>query len=82
MPKSINLTGTNKKEYNLDELSSAGTRSSADEALKVQIWKWPPNLPASDSHSKPNPPNLQLGQIWMSRLMTDEELAEYKQSLK
>ena len=38
MPRSINLTGTPGKQYDLDELSTKNTRGSADEELLVQVW--------------------------------------------
>lgn len=76
MPKSINLTGTTGKKYNLDEISTVDTRTSGTE-LKVQVWKWSPRLSPSDPHSKPNPPKPELGQIWLSKLLTPEEVDEY-----
>ena len=71
MPKSINLTGTASKTYNLDKISEKDTRKSSDEALVVQIWYWNPNLPEENPHSKPNPSNPVIGQIWMSKLIDE-----------
>lgn len=76
MAKSINLTGTTGKNYNLDELVNTNTRTNVDSELKVQIWLWSPYLPASNPHSKPNPPKPALGQIWLSKLVTDKEEVE------
>lgn len=67
MPKNINLKGTAGNTYDLDELSKQGTRTSTDEELIVQIWYWNPLLPAENPHSKPNPENLKVGQMWLSR---------------
>lgn len=67
MAKSINLTGTSGASYNLDELKK-NSRTSGDE-LAVQVWKWNPNLPSSNAHSKPNPPSPKIGQIWVSKLV-------------
>lgn len=67
MPKSINLTGTAGKKYNLDEMSK-DTRE-ADGELLVQVWKWNPNLPKENPHSQPNPPSPKLGQMWLSKLV-------------
>jgi len=68
MPKSINLTGTSGKTYNLDEIKK-DTRTGEGELL-VQIWKWNPNLPKENPHSKPNPPSPVLGQMWLSKLVS------------
>lgn len=79
MPKNINLTGTAGKKYDLDELKNTNTRTSKDESLVVQIWEWNPNLPGD--HGKPNPPSLEIGQIWLSKLVAvDSE--EYKKLLE
>ena len=67
MPKSINLKGTSGKSYNLDELQTQNTRNNPEEALTVQIWNWHPDL--KGDHSKPNPPNPKIGQMWMSHLL-------------
>lgn len=67
MPKSINLTGKSGKTYNLDELKKGGRTGEGE--LLVQIWKWNPDLPKSNPHSKPNPPDVVLGQMWLSKLV-------------
>jgi len=67
--KKVNIKGTSGKTYNLDELFVNDTRSSASEGLVVQVWKWNPNLKASNPHSKPNPPDPVVGQIWLSVLI-------------
>lgn len=76
MPKSINLTGTASKTYNLDKISEKDTRQSSQEALVVQIWYWNPELPEENPHSKPNPANPVIGQMWMSKLITAESNPE------
>lgn len=67
MPKNINLKGTAGATYDLDELAVKGTRTSTDDELIVQIWYWNPNLPAENPHSKPNPSDLRVGQMWLSK---------------
>ena len=67
MPKSINLTGKQGETYDLDTLSK-DTRTGEGELL-VQVWKWNPNLPKTNPHSKSNPPDLKLGQIWLSKFV-------------
>lgn len=69
MAKSINLTGTAGKTYNLDTIQNTQTRTNSNEELLVQIWYWNPNLPATNSHSNPNPPSPVLGQMWLSKLV-------------
>lgn len=77
MPRSINLSGTPGKQYDLDELSTKNTRGSADEELLVQVWYWNPNGIESykndqekyEQHKKPNPSNLKIGQVWLSKLV-------------
>ena len=76
MPKSINLTGTTGKKYDLDEISTVDTRTSGTE-LKVQVWLWSPELSPSNPHSKPNPPKPELGQMWLSKLVLKDS-DEYK----
>ena len=77
----VNIKGTSGKTYNLDELFGSSTRSSSTESLVVQIWKWNPNLPASNPHSKPNPSNLVVGQIWLSVLI-DQGSSDYEDLLE
>ena len=68
MAKSINLTGSAGKTYNLDDLANKQTRQSTEELL-VQVWKWNPNLPETNPHSKPNPPSPVVGQMWLTKLV-------------
>lgn len=74
MPSKINITGTSGKTYDLDELQSKKGRASSEEELIVQIWNWNPELPSP--YNSPNPPNLKIGQIWLSKLVK-EGSAEY-----
>lgn len=75
MPKSINITGTQGTTYDLDKISTENTRVDSTSELIVQIWYWNPNGIDSykddqekyEQHKKPNPPNVQLGQIWLSK---------------
>ena len=76
MPRSINLTGTSSKSYNLDEIASKNTRTSSNEELFVQIWYWNPNLDERNPHSKPNPENPVIGQMWLSKLITADSNPE------
>ena len=72
MPKSINITGQAGKNYNLEEIASKETRSDSSSELLIQVWYWNPNLPSTNDHSKPNPPSPEIGQIWLSRMITAE----------
>ena len=72
MPRSINLTGTASKTYNLDTISTQDTRKSSDEELLVQIWYWNPDLPEGNPHKNPNPEKPVIGQMWLSKLVTKE----------
>lgn len=74
MPSKINITGTTGKTYDLDKLQSNNGRASSEEELLVQIWNWNPNL--KEPYNSPNPPDLKIGQIWMSKLVK-EGSAEY-----
>lgn len=77
MPRSINITGSSGKQYDLEELSTKNTRTDSSEELVVHIWYWNPDGIESykedetkySEHTKPNPPNPQLGQIWLSKLV-------------
>lgn len=77
MPKSINLTGTSGKKYNLDELQNKNTRKDSSEELLVQVWYWNPNgidaykddNEKFENHKKPNPPSPVIGQMWLSKLV-------------
>lgn len=78
MARTINLTGTSGKKYDLDQLQKSGTRTSSTDELIVQIWNWNPNLDESNPHSKPNPPAPVIGQIWLSKLVKPGSI-EYKE---
>lgn len=75
MPKSINITGSAGKSYDLEQISTTNTRTDSSEELVVQIWYWNPNGIDSykedtdkyESHKKPNPPEPVIGQIWLSK---------------
>jgi len=60
MKKSLNLTGTKGKTYDLDEIENENRTNSSLE-LTVQVHEYDPQ----DPNSKPNPSNLQVGQIWL-----------------
>lgn len=84
MPKSINLSGTPGRNYDLEQISTTNTREDASQALLVQIWYWNPNGIESykddkekfEAHKKPNPPMPQLGQIWLSKLVKENFVEE------
>ena len=84
MPRSINLTGTPGREYDLEQISTTNTRTDATQALVVQIWHWNPNGIESykndqtkyEAHKKPNPPDLKLGQIWLSKYVPTDFIEE------
>jgi len=68
MPKKTfgaNIQGTPGTTYDLDEIQ-ADSRTNSDKSLVVQVWNYNPN---SDDPTKrsPNPPNLKIGQIWLSK---------------
>lgn len=75
MPKSINITGSAGKSYDLEQISTTNTRTDSSEELVVQIWYWNPNGIDSykedtdkyEAHKKPNPPTPVIGQIWLSK---------------
>lgn len=84
MPKSINLTGTPGKEYNLETLANSNTRGDSSKELLVQIWYWNPdgitfysnNPELFEQHKSPNPPNVKLGQMWLSKLVSADFVVE------
>lgn len=70
MPKSINLSGSPGKNYNLEKLSTENTRTDSSKALMVQIWYWNADVPGDGNpHKFPNPPaeTLSIGNIWLSK---------------
>ena len=74
MKRSLNITGLENKVYDLEEIKTQDTRKSTTE-LVVEVWYWHPD--AEGDHSKPNPPDPQIGRIWFSKqVKTLEELKE------
>ena len=71
----VTISGTTGKTYNLDTITKENTRTDSSSALTVQIWYWSPESLDID-HQNPDPPNLVIGQIWLSKLVTDPELIE------
>ena len=63
--KSLNLTGTSGVNYDLDKIA-AETRSNTFKPLVVQVHKYNPNS-ADTTKRNPNPANLTIGQIWLSK---------------
>ena len=68
MVKTINLTGTPGKTYDLDKLADENIRTDGTKPLVVQIWEWNPNHP-DKLHRLSNPtiPAPVVGQIWLSK---------------
>lgn len=73
MAKRIKITATPGQTYNLDEI----LRYASDDPNKpivLQKWYWCPE--AADEYeiySQPNPPDLSVGQIWISIKCKDME---------
>lgn len=62
---SSNIIGTAGVTYDLDEIES-NNRLNSEKSLVVQVWRYNPK--SKDSLKKsPNPPNLKVGQIWLSK---------------
>ena len=61
--KTINITGTQGTTYDLDKIKS-DSRTNGATPLVVQIHKYAKG-------QNPNPENLQIGQIWLSKLDTE-----------
>jgi hypothetical protein len=62
MPKkTLNLTGTTGTTYDLDKIEAENRMDSASK-LVVHVHQYDPELGQS-----PNPSNLKLGQIWLSK---------------
>lgn len=57
--KTINLTGTKEKIYDLDDME-AQKRTNSEKELTIQIWEYKNGEPA-------NPPKPAVGQIWLSK---------------
>jgi len=61
----INLKGTSNSTYNLDTIKN-DSRLNGDLPLIVQVHKY-------TKGNNPNPSNLQLGQVWLSKLVENNE---------
>ena len=62
---SANIVGTAGTTYDLDELEK-NSRTNSEKSLVVQVWKYNPS--SNDPQKRlPNPPNLKIGQIWVSQ---------------
>ena len=71
----VTISGTNGKTYNMDEITKNDTRTDGSSPLTVQIWYWSPDSLDID-HKNPDPPNLVIGQIWLSKLVTDPDIID------
>ena len=71
----ITISGTAGKTYNLEEISKKDIRTDASSPLSVQIWYYS-EYSVDEDHKKPNPPNPEIGQIWLSKLVTDPEIID------
>jgi hypothetical protein len=60
--KSIDIIGTNGRKYDLDQIASE-RRDNAAKPLIVQVFTY-------TAGSDPNPKNPQVGQIWLSKMIT------------
>jgi hypothetical protein len=68
--KSLNLTGTANKAYDLDEIEAQNRVNSAKD-LVVMVHRYNPNS-TNPAKRSPNPLSPKIGQIWLSKL--DETL--------
>lgn len=75
MSKNIIIQGSTDKTYDLDELSS-NSRVNSERDLVVQVWEWNANINSKNPHSQPNPPDLEIGQIWLSKWLNPEIVAD------
>jgi hypothetical protein len=66
--RSINLTGTENKVYDLDKIA-AEARNNYEKGLIVQIHTYNPEAPLLADRN-PNPANPKIGQIWLSKKAT------------
>lgn len=55
----LNITGTSGRTYSLDEIE-ADNRANSAKPLLVQVYKYAKG-------QDPNPSNLAVGQIWLSK---------------
>lgn len=67
-----------QKTYNLDEIAES-RRDSTSLQLNLQNWYWHPDADGDlEFHAFPNPPDLEVGQVWVSiRCNTLEELKSH-----
>jgi hypothetical protein len=65
--RSINLTGTEGKVYDLDKIAQEA-RDNYTKDLVVQIHVYDPNAPL-EADRLPNPANPKIGQIWLSKIV-------------
>jgi hypothetical protein len=63
--RSINLTGTEGKVYDLDKIAQEA-RDNYTKDLVVQIHVYDPNAPLL-ANRNPNPASPKVGQIWLSK---------------
>lgn len=64
--KSLNLTGTAGQTYDLDQIEQE-TRLNGERPLVIQVHRYNPASPLSEENKNPNPSNLKLGQMWLSK---------------
>lgn len=69
--QTFGLKGTPNTNYDLDELEQ-DNRLNSKRSLVVQVWKYNPNS-LNEKKKSPNPPDLQLGQIWLSRRVDSDD---------
>ena len=62
---SANIVGTAGTTYDLDELEK-DSRTNSEKSLVLQVWKYNPDS-KDPAKQKPNPPQLKIGQIWISQ---------------
>jgi hypothetical protein len=65
-PRNLNIVGTENKEYDLDIIESE-SRLNSDKPLVVQVHRYNP-LSIYPEKRNPNPDNIKIGQIWLSKL--------------
>lgn len=63
--RNINIKGTQNRSYDLDEITS-DSRENSEKELIVQIHRY-------KMGENPNPENLKVGQIWLSRLVVEDK---------
>ena len=68
--KTIGITGTPGRSYDLDKIEQ-DNRLNSNQQLIVQVHKY-------KAGENPNPPDLKIGQIWISQLVTEDESGKSK----